>query len=75
MIVHAEVDENGVVKLSDPEWRGKKITLSLSEHEQDEFERETDWEAIKEIFRKADTLDFPRRSHEEIIKDLHELRG
>ncbi len=75
MIVQAEVDENGVVKVCDPEWRGKIIALSLLEQEQDEFERETDWEAIEKIFEEADTLDFPRRSHEEIIRDLHELRG
>jgi len=75
MIVQIEVSEEGLVKVSDPEWRGKKISLSLPDPEHPEFDRETDWEAIKGIVKKANTLDFPRRTHEEIIRDLHELRG
>jgi len=75
MIVQAEINEEGIVKVSDPEWRGRKIVLLLPEQERPEFLRETDWEAIEEIFKEADALDFPRRTHEEIIRDLHELRG
>jgi len=55
--------------------RGKKIILSISEQEETELANETDWKAIKEIFKTADALDFPRRSHGEILKDLHELRS
>lgn len=75
MKIQAEVDKNGVVRINDPTLYGKKITLTLSDKEHEEYERETDWEAIKKIFKKADKMDFPRRTHEKIIKDLHELRG
>ena len=75
MIVQAEIDENGLVKVSDPEMRGKKFYFSFPEQEREEFRRETDWEAIKSIVKKANELDIPRRTHEEIIRDLHELRG
>ncbi len=75
MKIQAEVDEKGVVRINNPALYGKKITLALSDKENEEYERETDWEAIKEIFKKADKMDFPRRTHEEIINDLHELRG
>lgn len=73
MIVQMEVDETGLVRVSDPAFHGKKIAVSVPETS--EPTQETDWEAIKAIFRKADALDFPRRSHEEILRDLHELRG
>ncbi|MEW6238446.1 MAG: hypothetical protein AB1656_23930 [Candidatus Omnitrophota bacterium] len=75
MIIQAEIGVDGVVKVKDPEWRGKQISISIRDQEEPELAKETDWEAIKEILHKADALDFPRRSHEEIIRDLHELRG
>ncbi len=75
MIVQAEIDENGLVKVSDPELRGKKFYFSFPEQEQGEFTRETDWEAIEKIVEETRALNFPRRTHEEIIRDLHELRG
>lgn len=37
--------------------------------------KETDWDKVKSILNEFDQLDFPRRTHEEIIRDLHELRG
>ena len=73
MIVQVEVDETGVVRVSDPALYGKKIMVSVPEAS--ESIQETNWEAIKAIFKKADALDFPRKSHEEILRDLHELRG
>lgn len=72
MIVHAEIGEDGLLKISDPELRGKKVTLLFPEP--DELERETDWEAVKAVFKKADAMDFPRRNPEDILKDLRELR-
>lgn len=75
MIVQAEIDENGVLKMSDPKLWGKKVELSLFDSENPDLEKETDWNAIKSIVHKANELDFPRCSHEEIIRDLHDLRG
>ena len=97
MNIQAQIDEHGVLKVSDPNLWGKKVTISFSAQENittgnseetdslqpaqkwnlvsDSETRETDWEGIKAIAREADKLDFPRRTHEEIIRDLHELRG
>ncbi len=75
MIVQAEVDENGFVKVNDPQWRGEKIVLSLPIQEDSEDANETDWEAIKAIVKQSKSLAIRRRSYEEIIRDLHELRG
>jgi len=47
MIVQAEVGEDGLVKVSDPEWRGKKIALTLPDEDNLALAQETDWEAIK----------------------------
>ncbi len=72
MLIQAEIDENGVIKVRDPKWRGKKITLS--EWNQMEPEGKTNWDAIWKIFQKADALDIPRRSPDEILRDLREFR-
>jgi len=32
------------------------------------------WSDIEKALAKADALDFPRRTHEEILRDLHEMR-
>ena len=74
MIVQAEVDENGIVKISDPELRGKRILLSLPDKEDAKPEGKTNWSKIWKIFKEADMLDIPRRSSEEIIRSLHEFR-
>ncbi len=74
MIVHAVVAEDGTLKVKEPALRGEEISLVLSEQENIVEEKETDWEAVKAVFKKADALNFPRRSPEEILKDLRELR-
>ena len=75
MIVKAEIDGNGIVKVKDQNLWGKQISLSLANGTESEFALETDWDAVKAVFRKADSLDFPRKSHEQILRDLHDMKG
>ena len=75
MIVQAEIDKDGVLKVDDPDLFGKTFPLSLPEIQEVGLTRKTDWESIKYIVQCSINLDFPRRNHAEIIQDLHKLRG
>ncbi len=74
MIIQAEVSEDGLVKISDPKLRGKKILLAMPEREETIPEGKTNWDEIWKIFKEADALNIPRRSHEEILQDLRTFR-
>ncbi len=74
MIVKGKIDENGVVKVIDPVLHGKEICLSLSDHENEHPEIKTNWQEMKKIFKKIDAMDFPQRTHKEILNDLRDLR-
>jgi hypothetical protein len=74
MIVQMEVDETGLVRVSDPELRGKKIFLAAPEQREMGPEGKTNWEEIWKIFQEADALDIPHRSPEEIQHDLRAFR-
>lgn len=73
MIVQAEISEDGTVKVMDPRFRGKRVNLSLPEQGL-EREEKSNWQTIKAAYRKAEQLDFPRRSYDEILRDLREFR-
>jgi len=75
MNIQAQIDENGMVKITDPELQGKDIFLQTSEWKESEIEEKTNWDALWKIFKEADQLQIPRRSNEEILRDLHEFRG
>ncbi len=74
MIVHAEVDENGHVKVIDPDMRGKKIVLATPEDIDEKPKGKTNWDETWNIFKEADALNFPRRSPEEITRELRAFR-
>ncbi len=75
MTLIAEVTEQGVLRVKSPALKpGDEVILETCEG----GIRYTDkgkWSEIKKALAKANTLDFPRRTHEEILRDLHELRG
>lgn len=56
MLVQAEVDENGLVHVSDPELRGKKILLAVPEQTETGPEGKTNWEEIWKIFQSVSGL-------------------
>ena len=74
MLIHAEVDENGMIKVSDPALKGKKILLSIPEQTSEKPEEKTNWDELWKIFKEADKLDIPRKTPEEILKELREFR-
>jgi len=74
MIIHAEVSDDGVVKVKDPALWGKSIFLAVPEEETRKPTGKTNWEEIWKLFKEADALDIPRRSHEEILHDLRSFR-
>lgn len=75
MILKAEVMENGYLRVTAPELKvGDEILLETK----DNGIRNADkgkWSEMKKIFEEIDKMDFPRRTNEEILRDLHEMRG
>ncbi|MBN1903407.1 hypothetical protein JW926_18960 [Candidatus Sumerlaeota bacterium] len=68
MILRAEINKDGTLNTKIPKslW-GKKIIIR-------ESESDSDWEKIEAVFKKADNLDFPRKTHDDILKELRILR-
>lgn len=75
MIVLAEIDQDGIVKVTNPQMHGKKVVLSVPAEGSNLIESRTNWDAIWKIFKEADMLDIPRSNHEEILRDLQRFRG
>jgi len=72
MIVHSIVKEDGLIQARVPKLlHGKKVRISIHEKSQSLSE----WEAIQSILNKAKKLDFPRRSHAEILAQIRNGRG
>ncbi|MEW6234913.1 MAG: hypothetical protein AB1656_05960 [Candidatus Omnitrophota bacterium] len=75
MILTAEVTEQGVLRVKSPALKpGDEVILEMREAEIRHTGKGR-WSDIKKALAKANALDFPRRSHEEILRDLRELRG
>jgi hypothetical protein len=66
MIIHAKVNQNGELTTKIPKslW-GKSVVISECS-----VSVETDWEMIETILKEADKLDFHRKTHEEILRDI-----
>ncbi len=71
MILQAEVSKRGILTAKVPKslW-GKKVKVSIKEPPSEK----SNWEQISEIFDQADALDFPRRTHAEILKELRAFK-
>jgi hypothetical protein len=72
MMLHAKVNEDGTLSANIPEmlW-GKKIVIFLTHEEELET---THWDNISELFKEADALDFPRKYHAEILRELRTFK-
>ena len=75
MSLIAEITDRGVLRVKSPALKpGDEIALETC----DGGVRNADkgkWSEMKKVLERIDRLDFPRRTHEEIIRDLHEFRG
>jgi len=72
MILQAEINKEGTLNVSIPQilW-GKKVTVSINE----EIESETsNWDKISAALEKVDALEFPHRTHDEILAELRAFR-
>jgi len=75
MTITAEVTEQGVLRVKSPTLKpGDEVILETRESGVRNADKGR-WSEIEKVLAKADALDFPRRTYEEIIRDLHELRG
>ncbi len=83
MSIEFEVMEGGILKLLSPELpAGTKFTIEDGVHINTSpedgaippEEGNKNWESLKEALDEAKKLDIPRRTHEEILHDLHDFR-
>ncbi|MEZ4526747.1 MAG: hypothetical protein R2941_12575 [Desulfobacterales bacterium] len=80
MRVNAVVNKDGTLNTKFPKslW-GKKVTLSVTKEKNLKSDRKksrskSNWDEISAVFEKADQLDFPRKTHEQILRGLREFR-
>jgi hypothetical protein len=70
----AEIGEEGVVRVKSPDVKpGDQIHIPI-QSEVIPPKNEDWWTAFQQALAKADQLDFPRRTYDEIINELHEIR-
>ncbi|RJP33224.1 MAG: hypothetical protein C4527_04775 [Candidatus Omnitrophota bacterium] len=75
MSLIAEVTEQGVLRVKSPALKpGDEIVLQTCDGGVRNAGKGR-WSDIEKVLKRIDKLDFPRRTHEEILRDLHELRG
>ncbi len=75
MALTVEVTEQGVLQVKSPAFKpGDEVVLETCEGGVRNADK-GQWSEIKKVLERIDRLDFPRRTHEEILRDLHELRG
>lgn len=75
MVLEVEVMENGVLRVKSPELKPGDEVVLVTRDNGIQNANKGQWSEMKKILKEIDALDFPRRTHEEILRDLHELRG
>ncbi|EDN65966.1 hypothetical protein BGP_4471 [Beggiatoa sp. PS] len=71
MILNATINSDGTLNTIIPKFLwGKPVTISITP----QTESHSSWESISEIFQEADALDFPRKTHQEILSELRTFR-
>ena len=71
LILNGKVSENGVLTAQAPEslW-GKEVIISVMGQELPK----SNWEKISAALKEVDSLDIPRKKHENILAELREMR-
>lgn len=75
MIVKAKIGEDGIIKIDDPSLYGKEVDIYVNQEIEELLSGSFNWEKLKEALEDAQSSDFPRRTTEEIMKDIDEMRG
>lgn len=74
MMVRAEITADGTVKVKNPQsWYGKEVQLIMNDSTSEETHAPNGM-AILQAFQYADTLNITRKSHDELLQELHEVR-
>lgn len=75
MQIKAEITPDGILRVLEPETvLGTEVFLTV-DNLSEKLLKPTSWKNLNKAFEKADRLDFPRRSQEEIIRELRDFRG
>ncbi len=75
MYLTAEVSAEGLLKVKSPSLKkGEEIIIEFCDGSIPDSGKGK-WSEIKKEIDKARALNIPRRTYEEILKDLHEIRG
>ncbi len=76
MNIELEIIEGGLLRVQSPKLPvGSKITVPFEKGIREPEVGDGSWESILEGLEEFDKLDIPRRSHEEILHELHNFRG
>lgn len=74
MALIAEITDQGILRVKSSTFKaGDEVILEPSEGKVRNPEK-GNWSDMEKAFEEIDQLDFPRRTHEEIIRDIHEIR-
>ncbi len=75
MSLIAKISDQGILRVKSPNLKlGDEVILETGEGKVRNPEK-GNWSDMEKAFEEIDQLDFPRRTHEEIIRDIHEFRG
>ena len=80
MNIAVEITKEGLLKVKNPKQLANKKHVMIATEEaslpvRDEVTRKEQWRQLRETWACMDSLDFPRKSHEEIMKELKEARS
>jgi hypothetical protein len=75
MNITAEIGEGGVLLIKSPDAKpGDQFQIPVQQGIIPPENLDW-WSSLQQAFNEADQLDFPRRSYEDLMTDLHEQRG
>ncbi len=72
MMIETMVKDDGMLVVKMPDrYKGKTVRVSIQETD---AAPASQWEGISHILQEADQLNLPRRTHEEILREIRAFR-
>ncbi len=72
MILHSEVNQEGILQAYLPQFRGKQVVVSVESA--DFIKTESNWEQIGFALKQIDALPIQQRNIEQILNDLRSFQ-
>jgi hypothetical protein len=72
MILHSEVNQEGILQAYLPQFKGKKVIVSVEST--DVIKTKSNWEQISSALQQIDVLPIQQRNIEQILNDLRSFR-